>query len=396
MPTRRRTERTTSGARPTRRPAGLTGLPRRGWGAWPRLGLSLLAAGLALGAAADSARADTVTLKSGRLERLVKIRDVKEGKLYYRPAAGRSLSRRLSEVQLIEVAKLEALNAAELDFDAGRFAEAARGYQAFLPQAARAWQKRWARYRLLCAYDELGEFSKAVEQYCVLVSSMPESVALLTPKNWPDPSSTFYTDALAFLERARQTPTTEAVAEALDRLDLRIQYKVKGQTSPTGAEPEDYSASESPDPPLEADTVDPEIAERLALIAEAYDRRAYAKTVELADAVLPEVGREQAARVLLYRGKALFNQARAEEDYFEAALSLMRVVIHLPDTAAAGEAGYYAALAMERTKHLSAAQQLLQEALPKADSDETLRRQIQLSLTRVAEKMGPSNRQRGG
>ena len=73
----------------------------------------------------------------------------------------------------------------------------------------------------------------------------------------------------------------------------------------------------------------------------------------------------------------------------------MRVVIHLPDTEAAGEAGYYAALAMERTKNLPAARQLLQEALTKAGHDETLERQIRLSIRRVEEKMGGASRRLG-
>ena len=365
--------------------------PRRRLWSWRRLGPTVIAACLVLGAVPDFARADTVTLKSGRLERLVKIRDVKQGKLHYRPTAGRPISRRLSEVQLIEVPRLDDLNAAELDFNAGRYARAARGYEAFLPRARLSWQKRWTRYRLLRAYDELGEFSKAVRQYCALVADMPESVALLTPKNWPDPSSTFYADALAILEQARQDPTGEAVAEALDRLTLRIQYKIQGQTRSAGAGPETWSDAE-----IEPDALDPEIAERLALVVEAYDRRAYADTVELCDAVLMDLPDEQAARALLYRGKALFHQARTHHDYFEAALSLMRVVIHLPDTACAAEAGYYAALTMERTRNPSAARQLLQEALPKAGDDETLGRQIQLSIRRVEEKMGGSDRRHGG
>jgi hypothetical protein len=150
------------------------------------------------------------------------------------------------------------------------------------------------------------------------------------------------------------------------------------------------------DPELAAETLDPEIVERLKLLAEAFDRRAYARTVELADELLPELDNEQAAEVLLFRGKALFQQARDADGYFEAALSLMRVVIHLPDSRPAAECGYYAGLAMERTENLPGAQRLLQEAAPKVEDDTDLSRQIQFSLVRVEEKMGGRGGRRDG
>ncbi|UCG32462.1 MAG: hypothetical protein JSU68_12445 [Phycisphaerales bacterium] len=338
-------------------------------------------------AAPGTLQADTVTLKSGRVERLVRVREVKDGKLFYRPSVGRAVSRRLSEIQMIEVARLDDLNAAELSFAAGRFAEAAERYEAFLPKADRQWQELWARYRLLCAYDELGQFAKAVEQYCVLVVHMPESAALLMPRNWPAASSTFYTDALDTLQRARGRSATEAADEALDRLILRIQYKVQGHTHPAASQPDDGLQAPLDDPESEAEALDPELVARLRLLAEAFDRRAYTRTVELADELLPEVDHEHAAEVLLFRGKALFQQAREAEDYFEAALSLMRVVIHLPDSRPAAECGYYAALAMERTENLPGARRLLQEASRKAEDDTELARQIQFSLVRVEERM---------
>jgi tetratricopeptide (TPR) repeat protein len=340
--------------------------------------------------------ADTVTLKSGRVERLIRIRAVKDGKLLYRPSVGRAVSRRLSEIQMIEVARLDDLNAAEVDFAAGRFAEAAQRYEAFLPKAERQWQELWSRYRLLCAYDELGQFAKAVKQYCALVVHMPGSVALLMPRNWPAPSSTFYTDALDTLQRARDGNTTEATDQALNRLILRIKYKVQGHTHPAASQPDDDLQAPLDDPELMAETLDPEMVERLNLLVEAFERRAYARTVELADELLPEVDNQQAAEVLLLRGKALFQQAVDPEDYFEAALSLMRVVIHLPDSRPAAESGYYAGLAMERTENLPGARRLLEEAARKAEDDAELARQIQFSLVRVGKKLSARGGGRDG
>jgi tetratricopeptide (TPR) repeat protein len=344
---------------------------------------------LAVAALAPSlSRADTVTLRSGKLDRLVKIRDVREGRLHYRPTAGGEVSHRLPEIRLVEVPRLDDLNAAEGDFDAGRYAEAIRRYQVFLGGARPRWQKRWARYRLLRAYDELGEFAKVVEQYCQLVTYMPESVDMLMPKNWPDPSSTFYADALAVLDQARRQPASEATAEALDRLSRRIKFKIKDHTPAVEVSPQASSDSEALEPETESEPLDPQIAKRLALIEEAFDRRAYGRAVELADEVLMDVDRERAAAVLLLRGKALFNLARSADGYYEAALSLMRVVIHLPDTESAGESAYYAALCMERSGNIPAAQRLLKEAESLAGRDEDLKRHIGLSLKRVQERMG--------
>lgn len=327
--------------------------------------------------------ADTVSLRSGKEKKLVRVRGIRGGKLYYSGTANREMSSPIGEIERIEVARVPGLNSAEREFAAGRYEQALKAYERFLGGAASDWQLWWARYRILGALDHLGEFARTVDTYCLLVDETPEYAALLTPSNWPDASSTFYDDALAILERALRGTTDERVLSALRELELRVRYKKEGHLSTGGADPE---ALGNPDPSAiepNSEAGDPEVVRHVALVAEAFDRRAFVRAVELADDVLPETTDEQAARVLLLRGKALFHRASSREEYLQAGLSLMRVVIHLGDSDSAAEAGYYAALAMERAGEPAQAAALLGEARSRAGDDQALKRKIGNALQRV-------------
>jgi tetratricopeptide (TPR) repeat protein len=328
-------------------------------------------------------RADTVTLNSGKIRKLVRIRDIRKGRLVFAGSTGRKMSASLGEVRRIEVAGATVLNIAETEFAAGEFSQAAATYEGLQIGGSNGWQSVWIQYRLLKTFDHLGRFAEAVGQFCVLVEISPELAVELTPKNWPGPSSTFYPDALALLEQARVDTSNPAARTAIHRLELRIHQYV-GTSPPKGTDPSGAPTLRgSADP--DRDPIESNLVRRLSLIQKAIERKAFARAVELADAMIarPEVGDNGIAALLVLRGTALFEQASSREDYLNASLSLMRVVIHFPDSDAAAEAGYYAALVMERVRDPAMAAVLLDEALPRAGDREELIRKIRLAQQRV-------------
>ena len=336
-------------------------------------------------AAATPARvgADTVTLNSGKIRKLVHIRDIRAGRLVFVGTTGRKMSAPLGEVRRIEVAKATVLNIAETEFADGRFAQAAATYEGLQNAGSSGWQPVWIQYRLLKTYDRLGHFAEAVERFCVLVETSPELAVELTPENWPDPSSTFYEDALALLGQALVDTSNPAARSAIHRLELRIHHHL-GTSPPKGTDPSDAGTLGGSTRPGR-DPIESELVRRLSVIREAIERKAYARAVELADALIaqPELGDNGIASLLVLRGTALFEQASSREDYLNAGLSLMRVVIHFPDSDAAAEAGYYAALVMERVRDPAMSAVLLGEALARAGDREELIRKIRLAQQRV-------------
>ena len=329
--------------------------------------------------------ADRIQLQSGKIYKRAVVQDVRRGKLQFRPAGAAPQSVELSEVRTLSLPAHRELNEAEKLFDAGRFEAAARSYETLTNDLSQPWQRRWARYRLLRCHDRQGNFDRVVECYAVLVAEMPEAAPQLTPANWPDPSSTFYPDALATVEEAIRQASDTRVVQALRQLQTLIDNQRADDDAATasGAGLNDAGVEDEEDA----------LAHEYGLVEQAFARKAYAKAIELADALMHRSENGHPEPLLLIKGQAQFRRAQTAEDYLQAALTLMRVVIHFPGSAEAAPAGYYAALAHERAGLPAAAKTLLEEAARRAAEDEDeLREQIELSLRRVAKKVRPTKR----
>ena len=86
---------------------------------------------------------------------------------------------------------------------------------------------------------------------------------------------------------------------------------------------------------------------------------------------------------LLLKGKALLETASTRDDVIRASWPLMRVVIHMPHSAEAAEALYYAAGALERLGRPDKAARLLEECLEHQGLDPETRRLALEAMARL-------------
>jgi TolA-binding protein len=132
--------------------------------------------------------ADTVWLRSGQatnaLERPnVKVEKIENGVLFFRSeASDRVTERAADEVVRISADGEAVFNQAEEAFAAGRWDQAATGYQRAVNSSARQWVKDRSSLRLVAAAEKSGKFSVAVSAWLALMTRDPAAAAKHKPQ----------------------------------------------------------------------------------------------------------------------------------------------------------------------------------------------------------------------
>lgn len=150
---------------------------------------ALLAAVLAPAAAL---LADTITYKSGTTTATqeVQIQSFESGELVYASGAtGRITKKPLDSIVTIKANGETRLNAAEEAYAAGKWEDAAKGYNAVLESSDKAWAKARATVRLIDSAGKSGQFSMQAKAYIVLSGiNLPEATRNkpVVPRDKPD------------------------------------------------------------------------------------------------------------------------------------------------------------------------------------------------------------------
>ena len=212
--------------------------------------------------------------------------------------------------------------------------------------------------RMVQAYDELGQFDRAVEIYLDVLGHEAALMDELRPRNLPPERSTFLKQALQRVDEAIDDYGVGDVATMLTRwrnswpgvtsreVPRRPRAAAPPEPSPVASDPEppEETAVETvapvPSTPVTAPTTPApmkELTDDLSAIAISVRAGEYAEAINRLDQMDTETARAHATELHYWRGQATAGLAgRAADDEkaalrARAGLALMWVVIHDPD-----------------------------------------------------------------
>ncbi|MFW6336985.1 MAG: hypothetical protein ACOC3G_07635, partial [Phycisphaeraceae bacterium] len=126
------------------------------------------------------AHADSVKVRDLWIDN-VQIQGVRDGELVFRSPTGSRTTQPLGEIRGIRVDAHPELADAQSDFDASRFAEAARDFQKVAEDARSAWLQAYARARLVEAAAAAENPMLAAEAFVELAGMSPDDALVPEP-----------------------------------------------------------------------------------------------------------------------------------------------------------------------------------------------------------------------
>ena len=222
------------------------------------------------------------------------------------------------------------------------------------------------RLRLLQARDRAGHFNEAVVQFLHLTESMPDVALGLVPTCIPDTPGDRTRRALERLDEALRRQAGKP-AEAplqvfqfviLERVDPDKAAELAGAVMRLSAPERDFGGRDA----LRSIQV-----RALRLLQQ---RGRNADVVAGVDRLLADAPESVLPDFLLLKGRALYASALdsgSADEYKQAGLAFMRVAIHYPSDARAGDALLWSARVHERIQRPAQAVQLLRECLARDD-----------------------------
>ena len=288
---------------------------------------------LAASAFGATANADTIFLQGLTLDGVV-IQGVANGALSFQSSGGNAGNRDLTKVQKIHVDGETALNAAEDNFAAGKFADSVDGYLKASRSASHPWVKQYAVGRLVEAANKSNRFDAAVTAYVTMLQLDPASASRIRP-TIPDGGSTYVDTAVTQINEALSTQTlTDDQKVALLQFEVDL-YNAK--KDPKGSD----QAAAQLDELLAKDPNNPNAARanarrKLQLANQALAAKKYQDALNAIDGAKALFTDPQ------QQADALFDIAQAREGLAgtsadqntlkDVALSYMRVVADFKDT----------------------------------------------------------------
>jgi hypothetical protein len=152
-----------------------------------RSGITLAALAAAVLWSPAGLRADSVFVKSGdspaQETARVQVTGVAGGKVSYRSPTGEELEKELRSVWKLKIDAVQPLNTAEDSFVAGKWAEAASGYEKAFAAAPKdkLWVKDWSAQRMAEAAKQVPSFRTQAVAYALLASRDPAAAAPFKP-----------------------------------------------------------------------------------------------------------------------------------------------------------------------------------------------------------------------
>lgn len=308
-----------------------------------------LAVAIVLAWLAPASLGDAVKLSGFWIEDIIFER-IEDGKVVYVGPNGNVIEAELSGLEGLKLDDYPRLSQGLAEAEAGDTAKAIQSLQAVRDQAAEAWLKHFAQWKLLSLYDQASDGLNAVRTYLALIEegaprayldNPPINAAATIP---PDQAAA----AVESLNRARNAARNQRVIEHLDTLIEMVQLQGAGDGGREGDAPADEADGAGVTVPRDAILLpeDAPDSSTVALIRQGRLDRALASV----NRDVQEVG--GLSENLFFKGlieRAIADASEADEQtrqalYKDAGLTFMRIVIHFPRSRYAPlatlEAGY--------------------------------------------------------
>ncbi|MFW5681576.1 MAG: hypothetical protein ACOC1G_01090 [Phycisphaeraceae bacterium] len=266
------------------------------------------------------AHADSVKVRDLWIDN-VQIQGVRDGELVFRSPTGSRTTQPLGEIRGIRVDAHPELADAQSDFDASRFAEAARDFQKVAEDARSAWLQAYARARLVEAAAAAENPMLAAEAFVELAGMSPDDALV------PEPP----VQAIRAAEESRKADIEQLLRRGLGDVPRERRDAVRSLIEALDEEPVAADAAvEGDGEPAEQGEV---LLPTLLRADEELNQLLLAGRFDEAEALARErlkvVG--GTSRELYQLGMALLGKAEQTgnpDDYKTAALPFMRVVVH--------------------------------------------------------------------
>jgi len=336
-----------------------------------------LACAVGLGHAA--ARGDEIHVNGKTLQR-VQVIGYAHGDVEIRTATGEQDKFPLSDVEFIVLGSVTGVadfNQAEELMVKREAGQAVERYERAV-RAARGFWASMARVRLVMAADAAGDLEKAVRVWLDVVAEDPHTAAELVPQAPPSPRSQANERTQKRLEKAlaEQSP---GAAQAVTTL---VYYDVLKRTGDPAAAVAGEQVADSP-LPLEVMTART-VAVKLSALRAEIDAQRTAAALKSLDTMIAVAPMEFLPDILILKAQALLATAQREQEFLQAALPAMRVVIHFPNNPLVGEGLLLAGEAHARAGRQADAERLLQECLRRGNAPERVLEQARSELARMS------------
>ncbi len=341
-----------------------------------------LTALLVAGGVSSRAAADDLKFRKLPLYKNVVVLTFETGHLRFRLTGPvqRVLEKRVTDLEWVRITGESDLNRAEQYVVNGNDRAAIPLYERAVRATNRSWQKSLVRVRLIGAYDRVGQFDEAVENYIRLLEELGTGAAVFRPTRLPARGSRFHAVALRRIDSALATSRTPGVLAALQSLRKAIVAKTESPRR-TNAEARVKDRVPTAAPAVPSRDV---VAERVAAI-EVQIRQGRHAEAKAALGVLLKLG-QGARRATLLRLSAEVGVATAEDDdaLLAAGVDAMRVVVGFPSSTEVPAALYWAAVVHERIGRLAVAVALLHECKAHNRTSVELAARVDAMLARLA------------
>ncbi len=284
---------------------------------------------VALGLPVTGLLADAITRK-GITYKPVTIADIKDGEVIYN-TLGQERKLKVEEVDAIEVDTLPDLAKADDLASKEKWSSAANLYRAAGRKAKKPWQENWAQRKLVISLDRAGSYESALKEYAKLLQKDDSEFAVeVFPKNLPQDLSKLKDlkkdaeDLKGRIHNAKAKTYFDKLIAALASVDTENAKPTSDRRPPDG-KPE----GAAPVIKIDINTPDPTKARNNEEGSEVGELIQAGKFEEALKAIEPKLKAKTTAmsRLLFYQGKA---EAALGRD-MDAAVSLMRVIVHYPD-----------------------------------------------------------------
>jgi len=287
----------------------------------------------------QTARAAGITIK-GLLYPKVTIREAQGGVLTFQiHPSGKIKLVPLPQVDKVRSDKIKALTNGERMYVAQKWKRAVDAYEAVPKQTDQAWAKYLASIRLITCYDNANMFDKAVETWVNLVRRPDETAWLvrLRPANVPPRGAVANKRVIDLLKKAIRSEDAPAVRAPMEALLLKV-YKIaepdKAQDLAhilaTRSKPrprKDVKNGTAPPPPIPGAGKAAYLDGGLEVARSKIEAGQYDQALDDLDKIKPDIDPAHYPQWGALRGRAL----QGKEEWLEAGLAYMRVVIHFGD-----------------------------------------------------------------
>jgi len=255
----------------------------------------------------------------------VKVVEVEGNTIWYVNSAGAEIEGEIGDLTGMHLDAYPKLKQADEAMEAGRSRQAVELLADVHRSTRQDWLKRWAEYRMLPALDASDQALAAARLYAQMVEAGAPLAYLTSPP----------LDAVGKASDEQRRQIVEVLDGALENVDGTRQRAVRRYLERVRALIGSGSTEGGDGPTLTNRLIVPVVLDRGERSTELLTEGKYAEAAEVLEQEIEEASTDELAPLLHKRGLAQLGQAEASGDmdqYRDAGLSFMRVVIHFPNS----------------------------------------------------------------